>query len=126
VTIAWPSPQAQSRREIVLPAGTDEASLRPMRSDTHKTLLTAVAKARTWMQDLTSGRVADTNEIAAREGKSERYVRMVLPLAFLAPDIVEIAASHQLPEGWGVSKLLADLPASWSGQRSALGLPPIS
>ena len=64
--------------------------------------------------------------IAAREGKSERYVRMVLPLAFLAPDIVEIAASHRLPEGWGVSKLLADLPASWTGQRSALGLPPTS
>jgi hypothetical protein len=78
------------------------------------------------MQDLTSGKVADTNEIAAREGKSERYVRMVLPLAFLAPDIVEIAASHRLPEGWGVSKLLADLPASWSGQRAMLGLPPTS
>jgi site-specific DNA recombinase len=59
--------------------------------------------------------------IAAREGKSERSIRMTLSLAFVAPPIVAAAIEGRLPRGFG-SKRLMDLPMVWSHQWDALGL----
>ena len=89
-----------------------------MRSDTRETLLVAIAKARRWFGELASGRVESFGAIAAREGCSERYVRSVLPLAFLAPEVVEAALLGRFAEGSGVSKVLALCVLSWSEQRS--------
>jgi hypothetical protein len=53
------------------------------------TLLRALARGRQWFQELVSGTGAFAREIAAREGVNERYVRRLIPLAFLSPRIVE-------------------------------------
>ena len=45
---------------------------RPIRSDTRATLLSAIATGRQWLQELISGKVADTEAIAQREGRSKR------------------------------------------------------
>src|SRR5260370_17013910 len=50
-------------------------------------LLIAIAKAREWMDDLAHGRVASFAAIARREGKVERHIRLLAPLAFLSPRI---------------------------------------
>ncbi|MGA2795408.1 MAG: recombinase family protein, partial [Roseiarcus sp.] len=63
----------------------------------------------------------DVAVIAARECLSERSARMILSLAFLAPDIVKAAVNGTLPRGFGVSRL-TDLPTNWAEQRRALGL----
>jgi len=77
------------------------------------------------LADITSGAVADIETIAAREGLSERSVRMMLSLAFVAPDIVQAAVDGTLPRGFGVSRL-TDLPADWTKQRNAVGLAAVS
>ena len=59
--------------------------------------------------------------IGAREGRSERSIKMVLSLAFIAPDLVYAAIEGRLPRGFGV-KRLTDLPMLWSEQWRALGL----
>lgn len=64
-------------------------------------------------------------DIAEREKRSERSVRMILSLAFLAPDIVTAAIAGTLPRGLGLSDM-TDLPIDWSEQRIRLGLVPIS
>jgi len=46
-------------------------------------VLTAVGKARRWVNQLTTG--DDLRLIASQEGKSERYIRMMIPLAFVPP-----------------------------------------
>ena len=51
-------------------------------------LLTAIARARGWVDDLLGDRVASFAEIAAREGKTERYIRLLASLAFTSPRIV--------------------------------------
>jgi hypothetical protein len=61
-------------------------------------LLAQIATARSWLDDLVSGR-ADLKALANREGKTERSARMTVSLAFLAPDIVEAAVEGQLPKG---------------------------
>jgi hypothetical protein len=40
-----------------------------MKPETRHVLLTAIAKARSWIQDIVEGRVASLAEIAAREGR---------------------------------------------------------
>ena len=59
--------------------------------------------------------------LAAREGKSERSIRMTLSLAFVAPPIVAASIEGRLPRGFGVKRLM-DLPMVWSQQWTALGL----
>jgi hypothetical protein len=54
-------------------------------------LVEGIAKARLWLEDLVSGRVASTAEITGRERCSERSVRMTLALAFLSPSNTKAA-----------------------------------
>jgi site-specific DNA recombinase len=63
-------------------------------------------------------------EIAERERIGSRYVRRLLRLAFLAPEIVEaIAAGDQPPEL--TAEVLAeriDLPLLWPAHAKAVGI----
>jgi site-specific DNA recombinase len=92
---------------------------RPIRSETRARLVEAIAKARQWLDELLSGQVRDTHEIAARESCSERSVRMTLNLAFLSPAIIQAAIESRLPHGVGLSSL-ADAPLAWNEQQRSL------
>ena len=65
--------------------------------------------------------VRPSKSLAAREGKTERSIRMTLSLAFVAPAIVKAAIEGRLPRGFGVKRLI-DLPMAWPQQWRALGL----
>ena len=92
-----------------------------MRVRARAVLLEALRDAHRWLDELTrdSGRTIES--LAAREGKSERSIRMTLSLAFTAPPIVAAAIEGRLPRGFGVKRLM-DLPMAWSEQWTALGL----
>jgi hypothetical protein len=53
----------------------------PMIAGKRHVLLTAIAKARAWIADLAEGRAASFAEIAKHEGKVERHIRLLAPLA---------------------------------------------
>lgn len=55
----------------------------------------------------------DLRAVADREGCSERHVRMVLNLAFLAPAVVKAAVGGTLPGGWGVVRR-SEAPLLWA------------
>jgi site-specific DNA recombinase len=61
------------------------------------TLLKAIARGRRWFTELASNRATDTLEIAKREGLHDSYVRRLVPLAFLAPSIVEAICAGRQP-----------------------------
>jgi site-specific DNA recombinase len=87
-------------------------------------LLKALARGRRWFQELASKRAKDIISIAGREGFHQSYVKRLLPLAFLAPVIVEmICTGHQPPE-LTVERLTRGprLPLDWICQSRALGL----
>jgi hypothetical protein len=50
-------------------------------SPNREVLLTAIAKVRNWIDDLVEGRIGSFAEIAKREGKVERHIRLLAPLA---------------------------------------------
>jgi site-specific DNA recombinase len=92
------------------------ASKTPMTAMERDALLTAIAKARAWIEDLTEGRVTSFADIAKREGKVERHIRLLAPLAFVSPSIVaDIADGAALP--LGVTKFAKRLAYAWSEQR---------
>jgi DNA invertase Pin-like site-specific DNA recombinase len=121
IAIPW-SPQPFRRKREAIPALGEAANgVRLIRAKARTKLLSAIAKARRWLDDVVSGRGAAIEGIAAVEGISERSARMRLSLAFLAPDIVQAAVDGTLPRGLGASRLM-DLPASWAEQRRAIGI----
>src|ERR1700731_3536280 len=69
-------------------------------------LLTAIAKARSWIDDLINGRVQSFDEIADREQKVVRHIRFLVPLAFLSPRIVAAISNGDVPAGVTVSGLV--------------------
>ena len=86
-------------------------------SDLRDVLLTAIAKARAWVADLAEGRVASFTDIAKREGKVERHIRLLAPLAFVSPQFVSRIIGGQVPSV-AVTALAKYVSWSWAQQRS--------
>lgn len=120
--ITWSLPPPKPKREIIASSRNSHDG-RPIRSDTRSALLVSIATGRQWLQELISGKVADVDAIAEREGRSKRSVHMTMSLAFVSPDTVEAAVEGRSARGIGATRLV-DLPPSWSRQRTRLGLSP--
>jgi site-specific DNA recombinase len=90
--------------------------------ETIESLLTAIAKARSWMDDLAKGRVNSFDDIALREDKVERHVRFLAPLAFVSPRVIDAIANGSAPADLTVSSFARTLPHSWAAQERMLGV----
>jgi site-specific DNA recombinase len=119
--ISWKPKPGKPKREVIEPASGATGDERPIRSEVRVTLVRAIALGRLWLQELVTGSMKDTDQIATREERSKRSVHMMMSLAFLAPDIVEAAVNGQMPRRIGITRL-TDLPPSWRKQREMLGL----
>ena len=91
-------------------------------------LLKEIRRAHRCFEALVSGQVGSVAELATLEEISDRYVSSVLPLAFLAPDIVEAIAAGRQPSDLTAHWLIraVDLPIAWSAQKQLLGFPAAS
>jgi hypothetical protein len=94
------------------------------RAEVDTTLLKALGRARRWFDQLVSGEATSLTAIAQREGLGVRYVGRLLPLAFLAPPIVEIIAQGHQPVEVTTEMLTRRtiLRREWQAQLNALGL----
>ena len=118
ITVPWTSPVPAAVKGIVhMPA--HNTPITPSRRDA---LLIAIAKARKWMDELANGRVGSFAMLARREGKLERHIRRLLPLAFLSPRIVSRLLDGTAPAGLTIAALARALPSSWDEQERRLGL----
>jgi len=86
-------------------------------------LLCLIANAQRWFSDLRSGDAKSVHDLAARHGVHWADVSRTLPLAFLAPDIVEAILIGCQPVDLTVTRLrrMQNLPTSWAHQRQLLG-----
>jgi hypothetical protein len=90
---------------------------------TRDALLAAIAKARSWINELVEGRVTSFEQIAERAGKVERHVRFLAPLGFVSPRVIAAIADGSAPADLTVTALAKALPYSWTEQEGRLGLP---
>jgi hypothetical protein len=123
LTIPWAPPSPYRKREVIQGTSDGKTSARPMRANARAILLDALGDAHRWLDELLSDPLQTLESLALREGRTDRSIRMILSLAFLAPDIVKAAVGGRLPRGYGLKRLV-DLPMGWTDQWRALGLKP--
>jgi hypothetical protein len=83
-------------------------------------LLNAIAKARRWIDGITIGKVKSFDEIATKEKKVERHIRLLAPLAFVAPSIVQSIIEGTAPAHLTVTELAKSSAHSWHRQQHLL------
>jgi site-specific DNA recombinase len=83
-----------------------------------------IGDARVWYERLASGEVASVRDLGQQENISETEITRILPLAFLAPDIVETILDGRQPIEMTATSLrfFSKLPTDWAKQRHVLGL----
>jgi DNA invertase Pin-like site-specific DNA recombinase len=119
ITVPWTSPGLAAVKGIMhVPAHNT-----PMNPSRREGLLMAIAKARSWLDEFSNGHVSSFAALARREGKVERHIRLLLPLAFLSPRIVSAVLDGTAPADLTVTTLTRALPWSWAEQERRLGLP---
>ena len=89
-------------------------------------LVDAISQGHIWVKQLSNGLAKSAAGIAASVGIDDGEVTRVLPLAFLAPDIVEAILGGRQPVTLTARylKRLKPIPAMWSEQRRVLGFGP--
>ena len=86
-------------------------------------LLTAIAKARGWIDDIRLDRIASFAEDCRASGPGRTgYIRLLAPLAFLSPRIIAAIVDGTAPADLTVTGLAKALPYSWAEQEGTIGL----
>jgi hypothetical protein len=84
-------------------------------------LIKAIARGRAWFEELASGRARSLQELAKRDGITRRYIRRLVDLAFLSPQLVEAILQGRQPIELTATRLTEfDLPLGWAEQHSLL------
>ncbi len=87
-------------------------------------LIGLISRSCEWIEQFSAGTVTSVREIARRDNLDEGDVSRFLPLAFLAPDIVQAIISGRQPTELTAEALrhACPLPCSWEKQRKLLGI----
>jgi hypothetical protein len=114
------------RKVVVAPGNVEDPvtdrSQSPSLPPSHdSTLLRALGRGIYWQHLLDTGVVADTAEIAQREGLHKTFVSDHLRLAILGPALVESALRGALPRNVTLLGLFRDgVPKCWEAQHEQL------
>jgi DNA invertase Pin-like site-specific DNA recombinase len=85
-------------------------------------LVKGIAQAHVWAEELFTGQADSLVELAEKHKVSEGYLKRLMPLAFLAPDIVTSILAGKQPDSLNKQKLASEtLPLIWQEQRNVLG-----
>lgn len=113
LTFEHPVTLARPRNATTI-IGAERGASRPDR-----TLVRAISLARRWADQLESGSIASVVDLAAAQKRCIHYTNRLLPLAYLAPDLVELILSGRQPRALTLSALTAQpLPLDWDAQRA--------
>lgn len=77
----------------------------------------AIARAHRWKALLAQGRFKTIAELAEAVGIYRGYVRRLLSLTLLAPDITEAILAGNEPSGLSLVRLTKGMPVRWNEQR---------
>jgi hypothetical protein len=119
LSLAWTAPSFAAVKGIVHRPSAAPA----MKPETRIGLLTAIARARKWIEDIRLGRIASFAEIAQREAQGERHIRLLAPLAFVSPRIITAIIDGTASADLTVTGLVKCLPYSWAEQERSISLP---
>jgi hypothetical protein len=83
-----------------------------------RALVRAVCLARSWAKALAAGEIGSTRGLARRSGLCNHYAARLMPLAWLAPDLVAAIMEGRQPRALSLGALVKrPLPMDWNEQR---------
>jgi len=97
---------------LVLPPDTPGA-----KQHTVPSLIKAIARAHDWIERIISGDIPHQRAIAAETGWDERYISRLIPLAFLAPDLVEVILEGKQQGNTSLQTCIEKISIDWGEQR---------
>ena len=97
-----------------MPVGSDKRQ--PGEVPIYKPLAVAIARAYRWRDLLAQGRFKSISDLADAVGIDRSYVRRLLSLTLLAPDITEAILAGNEPSGLSL-ELTRGMPVRWDEQR---------
>ena len=84
-------------------------------------LIKAIVRGRAWFEELATGRARSLQDLANRDGITRRYIRRLVDLAFLSPQLVEAIMQGRQSVALTATRLTElDLPLDWSEQHRLL------
>ena len=84
-------------------------------------LIKAIARGRAWFEELATGRARSLQDLADRDGITRRYIRRLVDVAFLSPELVEAILQGRQPVKLTATRLTElDLPLDWTEQHKLL------
>jgi site-specific DNA recombinase len=111
ITLPWSAPAFLSVKGVLhLPATLT------LKQETRDAILLAIAKARSWIDDLTSGRIQSFTQLAQRERKVERHIRLLIPLAFTPPQTLAAIIAGSGSTDLTMTALSQAIPYAWRSQ----------
>jgi site-specific DNA recombinase len=120
-TIELTAPAGLRRRGVEIRLVLPAVAIQNDRSRCDPTLIKAIARGRAWFEELAAGRARSLRELAERDGITRRYIRRLVDLAFLSPELVEAILHGRQPVELTATRLTElDLPLDWTDQRSLL------
>jgi ParB-like chromosome segregation protein Spo0J len=84
-------------------------------------LVKALVRAHRWRRRIESGQAKSITDLAEQEGVTDAYACRLLPLACLAPDIVEAILDGRQPRWLRLAAVLGNGPLAWNAQRETWG-----
>jgi site-specific DNA recombinase len=109
ISLPWSAPAFPSVKGVV-----HQPEAKPtLEGETRNAILLAVAKARAWIDGIASGRVQSFAQIAERERKVERHIRVLTPLAFIPPRTLAAIVDGIGPHDAKVTALAQAVPYRW-------------
>ena len=114
-------PHQLKRRGVEAKLVLTQGQSRPSKPDDN--LIKLVAKAHHWLKQLTDGTASSIGELAKQTNEDGNEISRFLPLAYLAPDIIEaiVAGTHPVELTAESLRRHPALPYNWMEQRSLLG-----
>lgn len=110
LSVPWTKRPSNADKGVIHMPPTEENRLP---SETREVLLKAIAFARKRIADIESGAATSLVKIAKREGKVERHIRLLLPLAFVPPALISSIIDGTARKDLTVTGLAKQVPLHW-------------
>lgn len=108
------------RKEMVVPESCGDGA---GRCPENKALVVAVVRAHSWTRLMETGAFKTIEELAVRLKMDVCYIRRIMKLANLAPDIVHAILNGNEPGNLTINTLRKGVPLLWEDQRKQFGFP---
>ena len=79
-------------------------------------VLRAIARAWKWQRLLEAGEASTLQDIAGKEGASERYVGRMIQLAYLAPEVMEALVVKRRAPAISINEMVGVAKLPWEEQ----------